>query len=69
MTGLLGVLVGIVCLVVTVVRTNVDELVDGVSVDMLVCGVGCVIVVVVADGVTLLVDVMLVGFTADVVPS
>ena len=64
--------IGIVCLVVMVVGTNVDELVDGVSVDMLVCSVSCVIVVVVVDRATLLVDVdgvVLVGFTAEVVPS
>ena len=73
MTGLLGVVVGIVCLVV-MVGTNVDELVDVVSVDMLLCGVGRSTVVVVngGDEATLLVDVgwvISVGFTVEVVPS
>ena len=59
MTGLLGVLVGIVCLMVIVVGTNVDELVDGVSVDMLLYGVGRSTVVFVDgdDEATLLVEV------------
>ena len=58
MTGLLGVVVGIVCLVV-MVGTNVDKLVDVVSVDMLLCGVGRSTVVVVngGDEATLLVEV------------
>ena len=59
MTGLLGVVVGIVCLVVIVVGTNVDKLVDGVSFDMLLYGVGCSTVVFVDgdDEATLLVEV------------
>ena len=75
MTGLFEVLVGIVCLVVLVIGITVDEMVDGVNVGLLKCGVGGVTVVVVVDEAALLVDmgwvilVVLVGSITELVPS